>query len=144
MIFKVYKPNERDKEFYGYVGKYSLDREAVKEIHGGLEIIYDEPDYATWIIVLDDDEKTVKGFCAFYEKENEIYLDNSYIPKEHRNNGVGKAMFEKRLELINEIANGRPVRGITKTEAQYKIYLKHGFEKTSKRGRFYWLKKETK
>jgi len=144
MELVIYQKGKRDGRFYEWLGPYALDRSVSDEIHDRkYESLYDEPDIGTWVFAINED-KAVMGFCAIYEKPKEIYLDNSYVDKAFRNVGVGNKMFEKRLEIAKELSNGRPIKGITKSECQYKIYLKHGFTLASKRGRYWWVKLDPK
>lgn len=143
MEIKVYEKGKRDKDFYGWIGPFALNRTVSDEIHDRkYESVYDEPDRATWFIGLDGDE--LVGFCAIYESQNQVYLDNSYILPEFRGNGYGKELFAFRLEFALEIAAGRPIKGITMSPKQYKIYLQNGFVETSKRGRYWWMRRDTK
>jgi len=144
MKFVLYQKGQRDKKFYEWLGPYALDRSVSDEIHDRkYESIYDEPNIGTWVLAIAEDNK-VMGFCAIYEKPKEVYLDNSYVDKVYRNKGIGKALFEKRLGIAKELSGGRPIKGITKSECQYKIYLKYGFVLTSKRGRYWWVKLDPK
>lgn len=137
----VYGKNERPAEFYAYVGPVALNRAATKELHDPqYGQIYDEP-YATWFVAVDEADALL-GFCALFDREKELFLDNCYVVPQHRRQGVGKALFAARLEYAKRIGNHRPIKGITMNEAQYRIYLAHGFTLSSKRGRYYWLKLE--
>lgn len=130
--------HERDNRFYGYIGPYALNREVTAELHDTkYGCMYDES-YATWIILLDKKENLL-GFCAMFEKEKEIFFDHFYILKEHRGKGLGKELFQTRLNMAKSIAEGRKIRGVTMNEIQYNVYLKYGFELASKRGKYYWM-----
>ncbi len=146
MKFVIYHSGDRDIRFYQWLGPYALDRAVSDEIHDRrYETLYDEPDTATWLFVLSDGhERELMGFCAIYEKPKEIYLDNSYVIPEYRGKGVGTKMFEKRLEMALQLGQGKPIKAITKSECQFAIYQKFGFELASKRGRYWWVKLEAK
>lgn len=140
MDIKIYEEGVRDPAFYAAIGPFALNRNVTKELHdfqyGGL---YDE-DYATWFLAYEG--KMLLGFCSIFIKEKELFFDNCYVLKAHRGNGIGKALFARRMEYARDIQQGRRLRGITKDEIQYHLYCAHGFKLASKRGKYYWLTKE--
>lgn len=139
MNIRVFEKGERPPEFYAHVGPFALNRSATKELHDPMYgSLYDEP-YAIWFMATDD-AGGLLGFCALFDREKELFLDNCYVVPQHRRQGVGKALFAARLEYAKRISGHRPIKGITMNEAQYRIYLAHGFTLTSKRGKYYWLK----
>lgn len=143
IFIKVYENGVRDEQFYSFIGPFALNRKVTEEMHdfqyGG---IYDEP-YATWFIALDE-AGTLLGFATLFEKPkpNEIFLDNCYVLEEYRKQGIGGKLFAARQEYAENIQNGRKIKGITKNEIQYRLYLKHGYKLSSKRGKYYWMVKE--
>lgn len=141
MNIRVFDKGDRPAEFYAYIGPYALNRAATKELHDPMYgSLYDET-YAIWFVATGDDG-TLLGFCALFDREKELFLDNCYVVPEYRRNGVGRALFAARMEYAKRIFNRRPIKGITMNESQYRIYLEHGFVLTSKRGKYYWLKWE--
>lgn len=144
MQIKVYEPGYRDARFYSWVGPFALDRRVTEELHDmQYGSIYDEP-YATWFIGVDEETGDLIGFAALYEKTkpNEIFLDNCYILPQYRGKGYGKQLFAARMRHAERIQGKRKIKAITKNEIQYGIYLKHGMQLSSKRGKYYWVVKE--
>lgn len=140
MEIKVYEKGQRDQAFYAYVGPYALSREVTKEMHDPqYGQIYDEP-YAVWFLATENGK--LLGFCALYDKPKEVFFDNCYVVKDHRGQGIGKALFAARLEYSGRIAAGRKIKGVTMNPVQYEIYLKYGFKLASKRGKYYWMEME--
>lgn len=134
----VYEKGVRDSRFYQYVGPFALSREVTKEMHDPqYGAIYDE-EYAIWFILVNDDNELL-GFASLFDKEKEIFLDNCYIPHKHRGNGYGGYLFEYRLNYAKGIAGKRKIKGITKNDVQYHVYIKNGFTLASKRGKYYWM-----
>lgn len=138
MKIKVYEKGCRDAEFYSYVGPFALNRKVTDEMHDKqYGPIYDEP-YAVWFVATEANGELL-GFCALFDKEKEIFLDNCYVVKEHRGKGIGQKLFVARLERAKKIQGKRKIKGITMNEAQAHIYQKNGFRLASKRGRYFWF-----
>lgn len=138
MEIKVWNEGIRDAEFYSRIAPFALDREVVNELHdakwGG---VYDAP-CATWFVAVGDNGETL-GFAALFNKEKELFLDHNFVVAEHRGKGIGKLLFETRLQFAREIQGKRKIKGITMNPVQYNVYLKHGFTLASKRGKYYWM-----
>ena len=138
MEIKVWHEGQRDSEFYSRIGPYSLDKGVVGELHdtkwGGM---YDAP-YATWFIAVGKQGETL-GFAALFNKEKELFLDHNYVIPECRGQGIGKKLFETRLEFAKGIKGNKKIKGITMNPLQYNTYIKLGFALASKRGKYYWM-----
>lgn len=138
MPIRVFEKGHRPPEFYAYIGPYALNRSVTKEMHDPMYgQIYDEP-HAVWFVDTTD-TGDLRGFCALFDGDKEIFLDNCYVVPGYRGQGVGRSLFATRLDYARGIAGGRRIRGITMNDTQYRIYLAHGFTLASKRGRYYWM-----
>jgi len=139
MEIKIYEKGKRDSLFYKLIGPIALQKNIASEMHdlqyGG---IYDDPDNAVWFFALEG--KTLLRFCSLFDREKELFFDNCYVIPEHRNKRIGIKLFTARLDYTKSIQGNRHIKGITKNEIQYRIYLKYGFELASKKGKYYWLK----
>lgn len=139
MNIEIYEKGFRDSRFYSLIGPLALNRSMIEEMHDKqYGPIYDEP-YAIWFIAYNSTEEDLLGFCALFDKEKEIFFDNTYVLKQYRGHGIGKKLFKARLVRAKFIQGDRKIKGITKNEIQKDIYLKNGFRQASKRGKYYWM-----
>jgi GNAT superfamily N-acetyltransferase len=141
MKILTYEKGFRDLVFYGHIGPYALNRSVTGELHDQqYGSIYDEPERAVWFIAVNNRDELL-GFCTLFDREKDLFFDNTYVIPAHRRNGIGEKLFKARLEYAKGGQNGRKIKGITQNEIQRDIYTKHGFQQASKRGRYYWMEK---
>lgn len=138
MHIQVFEKGIRPPEFYAFIGPVAFNRAAMKELHDQYGSLYDEP-HAVWFVALGEAGECL-GFCALFDQDGkDMFFDHCYVLPAHRNQGVGKALFAKRMDYARRIQGPRKVRGVTRNDVQYQTYLKHGFRLANKRGRYCWM-----
>ena len=133
MEIRIFTEKEQNKQFYGEMGRFFADKKFFK-LFG--EPLYNEPK-SVWFIAYDG--PMISGFCASYEKNTHIYLNNFYVLEEYRGTRVGSALFKKRLDYFAK--EDKQIRGMVKEERSLHLYLKNGFEVYGHRGYYNLVRK---
>lgn len=131
MIDIIKYEHEAQKEgFYSTMGRFFAYRDYAKEM-GGWQF-YNQ-DNSTWFLAYTKKNELI-GFCAMFNENTHVFLDNFYILPEHRGKGYSKELFDTRLKAAKRI--GKDIRAIADNEIQMKNYERNGFVHYGDRGRY--------
>lgn len=125
----TYEQHEQNEKFYSIMGRFFASRDCAKEM-GGWQFY--NKDNSTWLLAYEG--KDLIGFCALFEENTHVFMDNFYILKSYRGKGYSRTLFDYRLKFAKGL--NKEIRVITNNPFQMKNYERNGFTHYGDRGQY--------
>jgi len=125
-----------ERGFYADIGHIFASAEIRKELDG---YPINNDTQRMWIVAFEGER--LIGFRSFgYKNDDEAVFFDSWVHPDFRHNGIYRTMIDLAVKEIRKA--GRASISAIANERSLPILIKKGFEETSKRGRFTYLKME--
>ena len=131
-MIRLFFSDQQGEYFYALMGPYFASLDVAKELE---RQVYNKPN--THWYVATSGRSDVLGFASVHDTGKHYFIDNLYVPPDHRRRGIARNIIDHMCETFND----KPLKCIAVNPYALKLFADYGFVEVGVRGKYKRLEK---